>query len=96
MNVHLTVIGVLFFLCLVSIRLSFNFHETAVLKSGYVRNDPKHSGGFEVVVLADDSNSRISMQHILVGASGMVIKHWRQEWVYEMPSHWVYVGRPAF
>jgi len=77
-------------------QVSFNFHETAVLKSGYVRNDPKHSGGFEVVVLADDSNSRISMQHILVGASGMIIKHWRQEWVYEMPSHWAYVGDQRF
>jgi len=77
-------------------QVSFNFHETTVLKSGYVRNDPKHSGGFEVVVLADDSKSRISMQHILVGASGMIIKHWRQEWVYEMPSHWAYVGDQRF
>jgi hypothetical protein len=77
-------------------QVSFNFHETAVLKAGYVRNDPKHSGGFEVVVLADDSDSRISMQHILVGASGMIIKHWRQDWVYEMSSHWVYVGVQRF
>lgn len=77
-------------------QVAFNFHETAVLKSGYVRKDPKHSGGFEVVVLADDSNSRISMQHILVGASGMKIKHWRQEWVYETSSHWVYVGNQRF
>ena len=77
-------------------QVSFNFHETTVLKAGYVRNDPKHSGGFEVVVLADDSNSRISMQHILVGASGMIIKHWRQEWAYEMSSHWVYVGEQRF
>jgi hypothetical protein len=77
-------------------QVAFNFHETAVLKSGYVKKDPKHSGGFEVVVLADDSNSRISMQHILVGASGMKIKHWRQEWVYEKSSHWVYVGNQRF
>ena len=77
-------------------QVSFNFYETAVLKSGYERNDPKHSGGFEVVVLVDDSNSRISMQHILVGASGMTIKHWRQEWVYELPSHWVYAGNQNF
>ena len=77
-------------------QVAFNFYETAVLKSGYVRKDPKHSGGFEVVVLVDDSNSRISMQHILVGANGMTIKHWRQEWVYELSSHWVYVGNQRF
>ena len=77
-------------------QVAFNFYETAVLKSGYVREDPKHSGGFEVVVLVDDSNSRISMQHILVGANGMTIKHWRQEWVYELSSHWVYMGNQLF
>lgn len=77
-------------------QVAFNFYETAVLKSGYERKDPKHSGGFEVVVLVDDSNTSISMQHILVGASGMTIKHWRQEWVYELPSHWVYVGNQNF
>ena len=31
--------------------MSFNFHETAVLKSGYVRNDPKHSGVFIRVLI---------------------------------------------
>ena len=77
-------------------QVAFNFYETAVLKSRYERKDPKHSGGFEVVVLVEDNNSRISMQHILVGASGMTIKHWRQEWIYELPSHWVYVGNQHF
>lgn len=77
-------------------QVSFNFYETSILKPGYVRSDPKHSGGFEVVVLAEDTNSRISIQHILVGAGGMKIKHWRQEWVYEMPSHWVYLGNQSF
>ena len=71
-------------------QVAFNFNETAVLRPGYVRKNPKHSGGFEIVVLVDDSGSSISMQHILVSAKGMTIKHWRQEWIYEQPSHWVY------
>lgn len=77
-------------------QVTFNFKETSVLKSGYTRRGPKHSGGFEVVILVDDSGSSISMQHILVGTDGMTIKHWRQEWVYEQASHWVYVGNQHF
>lgn len=77
-------------------QVTFNFNETSVLKSGYARKNPKHSGGFEVVILVDDSGSSISMQHILVGINGMTIKHWRQEWVYEKASHWVYVGNQHF
>lgn len=77
-------------------QVAFNFYETTVLRSGYERKNPKHSGGFEVVVLVGDSGSHISMQHILVAANGMTIKHWRQDWVYELPSHWVYVGNQRF
>lgn len=77
-------------------QVTFNFYETTVLKLGYERESPKHSGGFEVIVLVEDSDSRISMQHILVGSNGMTIKHWRQEWIYELYSHWVYVGNQRF
>ena len=77
-------------------QVTFNFTETSVLKPGYARRNPKHSGGFEVVILVNDSGSSISMQHILVGTNGMTIKHWRQEWVYEQTSHWVYVGNQHY
>ncbi len=77
-------------------QVTFNFNETVVLRPGYVRKEPKHSGGFETVVLVDDSGSSISMQHILVGADGITIKHWRQEWIYEQSSHWAYVGNQRF
>ena len=77
-------------------QVTFNFNETVVLRPGYVRKEPKHSAGFETVVLVDDSGSSISMQHILVGADGITIKHWRQEWIYEQSSHWAYVGNQRF
>ncbi len=77
-------------------QVTFNFNETVVLRPGYVRKEPKHSAGFETVVLVDDSGSSISMQHILVGTDGITIKHWRQEWIYEQSSHWAYVGNQRF
>ena len=76
-------------------QVSFNFNETVILKPGYERKDPKHAGGFETVVLVEDSGPKISMQHILI-AGDTVAKHWRQDWIYEQPIHWTYVGNQRF
>lgn len=73
-------------------QVSFNFYETVILKPGYTRKGPKHSGAFEKVVLIDDSGKKLSFQHLLVTGSGEVVKHWRQDWVYESTKHWSYEG----
>jgi len=75
--------------------VQFKFDETVVLMPGYERKNPKRSMGFELVVLVEDTGRRISLQHILVMGS-MVTKHWRQEWVYESPTRWVYTGNQHF
>ena len=77
-------------------QVTFNFEETAVLKLGYERKDPKRSNAFETVVLVEDAGKRISLQHILVMGGGMITKHWRQDWVYESPKHWVFLGDQRF
>jgi hypothetical protein len=76
--------------------VSFHFDETVALHPGYVPKPDKDSGGHELVVVVDDDGTRIVLQHILVGASGMVIKHWRQDWQYETAAHWTYVGDQRF
>lgn len=76
--------------------VSFNFNETVVLKPGYQRKAPKHSTGFETVLLIEDTGKRISLQHILVTNSGNIVKHWRQDWVYESPTNWQFVGNQRF
>ena len=77
-------------------QVKFNFEETVVLKPGYERKQPKRSTAFETVFLVEDSGKRISLQHILVMGGSTVTKHWRQDWVYESPKHWVYVGNERF
>ncbi|MEP7371146.1 MAG: DUF6607 family protein [Nitrosospira sp.] len=77
-------------------QVKFNFDETVVLKPGYERRKPKRSTGFESVVLVEDAGGRISLQHILVMGGGAVTKHWRQDWIYESPRHWAYVGNQRF
>ncbi|SFJ12387.1 hypothetical protein SAMN05428978_11183 [Nitrosomonas sp. Nm34] len=77
-------------------QVTFNFYETVILKPGYTRKGPKHSGAFEKVVLIEDNGKKLSFQHLLVNSSGEVIKHWRQDWVYESLKNWSYVGDQRF
>ena len=63
--------------------VSFAFDETVPLIEGYERKEPKRSGASEVVILIEDSPNKISLQHLLIVGAGEVIKHWRQDWVYE-------------
>lgn len=75
--------------------VQFKFDETVILMPGYERKNPKRSMGFELVVLVEDTGRKISLQHILV-MGDTVSKHWRQDWVYEAPTRWVYTGNYHF
>ncbi len=64
--------------------VDFAFDETVLLKPGYERAPALRSAGNEVVIVVEDTPSRIVLQHLLVDErSGHVTKHWRQDWTYE-------------
>ena len=77
-------------------QVSFRFEETAVLAPGYQRKPEHRSGGYETVVLVQDTGRRIDLQHLLVVGDGHVVKHWRQSWVYEADSIWRFQGDQTF
>jgi len=67
--------------------VDFAFDETVLLQPGYERAPAMRSGGNELVVVVEDTPTRIVLQHLLVDArSGHVTKHWRQDWSYEAPT----------
>ncbi len=67
--------------------VDFAFDETVLLQPDYERHPAMRSGGDEVVVVVEDTPTRVVLQHILVDAeSGHVTKHWRQDWIFEAPS----------
>ena len=67
--------------------VDFAFDETVLLQPGYERHPAMRSGGDEVVIVVEDTSTRVVLQHILVDAkSGHVTKHWRQDWAYEAPT----------
>ncbi|MET0986144.1 MAG: DUF6607 family protein [Steroidobacteraceae bacterium] len=76
-------------------RVTFDFLEVATYTDPQKRPAPYQSWGTEKVYVDGDTDSFISLVHILemrmVGKDGtvsdpMVTKHWRQDWTYE-PTH---------
>lgn len=64
-------------------RVSFQFAETFAAKSDYEYHDRKFAGAKEVAFILEDTEDKISIQHVLYVGRGQVIKHWRQDWIYE-------------
>jgi hypothetical protein len=77
-------------------KIRFAFDETVVLAAGYERKPEFRSGGFETVVLIEDSGTRIDLQHILVVGGGHVVKHWRQTWEYQADPIWRFDGAQRY
>ncbi|MBU3012935.1 hypothetical protein KO506_16100 [Polaribacter vadi] len=77
--------------------VTFNFAETFNYSEdeGYKPSKTKVDKGLEWAGLVVDDNNKISIQHLLqVGnpAKPMIIKHWRQDWLYENTDFYVYNG----
>ena len=63
--------------------VSFNFAETFAANKDYEFHDNYISGGLEYVFPVEESKDKIVLQHLLVIGDSMIIKHWRQDWLYE-------------
>ncbi len=63
--------------------VSFQFDETVALAEDYEPTDPKLDQAKELVILVEDTGDRIVLQHLLLVAGTQVIKHWRQDWIWE-------------
>ena len=82
-------------------RASFDFLEVELYGENQLPTSPYRSWGTERVYVLEESEELISLQHILVmffeDENGtvqgpMVMKHWRQDWVYEPASALEFIG----
>ncbi|HTO16023.1 MAG TPA: DUF6607 family protein [Edaphocola sp.] len=64
-------------------QVNFRFAETFSPNKDYVYKDRQISEAKEVAYIIEDSENKISIQHLLFVGPGVVIKHWRQDWIYE-------------
>lgn len=77
--------------------VTFNFAETFnnSKDSLYKPSKTKKDKGLEWAELIVDENNKISIQHLLqVGnpANPHIVKHWRQDWLYENTDFYMYNG----
>lgn len=63
--------------------VEFNFAETFSPIKDYEYHDNYRSGALEYVFPIEESKDKIVLQHLLVIGDTMIIKHWRQDWLYE-------------
>lgn len=84
-----------------SYRVSFDFVEIAGFSEDYSPPQPYFSWGTERVIVLDESEGFISLQHALVmyfkdkegkETGPHVMKHWRQDWSFEDDDLHVYSG----
>jgi len=66
-----------------SYKVTFNYAETFAPDTTYKFHPRYHSWGYEWAVIAEDSPKKIVIQHLLMIDDTTVIKHWREDWVYE-------------
>jgi hypothetical protein len=64
-------------------KVSFEFAETFSPDSNYKYHDRKYDWGIEYVFVEEETDKMISLQHILIVNDTFIVKHWRQDWVYE-------------
>lgn len=77
--------------------VSFNFAETFnyTKDSTYKPSKTKRTGALEWAQLVEEDKNKVVIQHLLVVGSPkkqMVIKHWRQDWVYQNQDLYTYNG----
>ena len=81
--------------------VEFNFAETFKYSSDstYVPSNNYRTAGLEWAQQVDDENNKISIQHILlVGSesSPYIMKHWKQDWIFENQEFYVYNGNNSW
>ncbi|WP_372974219.1 DUF6607 family protein [Muriicola sp.] len=63
--------------------ISFQYSETFSPVEGYDKKPDYKTGALELALPIVDEDDQISIQHLLVVNDSTVIKHWRQDWLYE-------------
>jgi len=71
-------------------KVSFDFAETFAPSKEYKYHDRYHEVAIEYVAVAENSENKIVLQHLLVIGKDIIIKHWRQDWEFENTEFWNY------
>lgn len=73
--------------------VKFMYAETFAADTGYRYHERETiNGGIEYVVPIELTDKKAVLQHLLVINDSVIVKHWREDWVYENNVQWIYKG----
>lgn len=83
--------------------VTFKYTETFAPEIDYEKKLDYTAKAYELALPILDRENKISIQHLLVIHDTMVVKHWRQDWIYEnqklfhydKDNNWTFVQLPA-
>lgn len=64
-------------------KVNFEFAETFAPDTSYNYRDRKFDWGIEYVTVLEETETKVVLQHLLIVNDTMIVKHWRQDWLYE-------------
>lgn len=64
--------------------VEFKYTETFSTDKDYQYKDPYHARALEWAGLVEQSANKMVIQHILVIDDSMIVKHWREDWTYQL------------
>lgn len=72
--------------------VNFKYAETFAPDVDYKFHERENMNAVELVLPVEKSDTKVVMQHLLVINDTIIIKHWREEWVYESPEIYRYTA----
>ncbi len=73
--------------------VQFQYAETLAPDEEYeYRNRERISKVTELVLPIEKTNKKFMLQHLLIINDSIIVKHWREDWVYESPVLFNYLG----
>jgi len=72
--------------------VDFKYAETFSPDNNYKFHERENLHGTELVLPVETSDKKIVLQHLLVINDSTIIKHWREDWVFEQSSLLQYEG----
>jgi hypothetical protein len=72
--------------------VNFKYAETFSPDDAYKFHDREEMNATELALPIEKSDGKLVIQHLLVMNDTIIIKHWREEWVYEPTSYYRYMG----
>ena len=72
-------------------KVDFKFAETFSPNKEYqMDNDRKYEQAIEWVKVVENTENKVVLQHLLIVNDTMIVKHWRQDWLFENTALLVY------